>query len=251
MKNKIHVCPNYFLNATHNIEITVIGCGGNGSLMVSRLARIDYALKNSNRAGLNVTVYDGDIVEKYNIGRQMFGIGDIGVNKAIAICSKINRNFLTTFKGVARNFDLEKDNAADIVITCVDNGQFRYDFDAYFKNRKCNSLEYWMDLGNAKNIGQCILGSNHIDQGNNSLGVAELPTILDRFPNFLESDTPEIQGENCSSFVEKLEEQNLFVNDVLTSGASHLLWEMLSIGYIKSAGFFMNLNDLKINPILI
>ena len=100
----IHIVPNYFLNATHEISVVLIGCGGNGSLMLSRLARIDYALRNSNRLGLNLTVYDNDIVEEYNIGRQMFSIGDIGENKAVTICSKINRNFCTTFKAVPEKF---------------------------------------------------------------------------------------------------------------------------------------------------
>lgn len=253
----IHIVDNTLLNATHNISVTLIGCGGSGSLMLSRLARLDYALRNSGKAGLDVTVFDNDTVESYNVGRQMFAIPDIGENKAVISCSKINRNFGTSFKAVDSLFDFKE--KSNIFITAVDNAAFRVQFNDYFKSLERinksyfsndNSL-YWMDLGNSKNIGQCVLGSNRINQGNNSDVISNLPTIIDKFPNLQEQDTEEIQGAGCSSFSEKLNEQNLFVNDSLTAMASHLLWEMLSVGYIEKSGFFMNLETLKTNPILL
>jgi PRTRC genetic system ThiF family protein len=253
----IHVVENTLLNATHNISVTLIGCGGSGSLMLSRLARLDYALRNCGKAGLDVMVFDNDIVESHNVGRQMFSIPDVGENKAVISCTKINRNFGTAYKAIDGLFDFK--TKSNIFITAVDNANFRIKFDAYFKSLEIDNKKefsakntfYWMDLGNAKNIGQCVLGSNTIHQGNNSDVIAKLPTIIDRFPNLLEQDTEEIQGTGCSSFAEKLNEQNLFMNDSLTAMASHLLWELFSVGYLDKAGFFMNLENLKTNPILL
>ena len=108
-----------------------------------------------------------------------------------------------------------------------------------------------MDLGNSKNIGQCIIGSAEIDQNNNTNAVSQLKTIIDIFPNLSEMDTEEIQGAGCSSFADKLNEQNLFVNDSLTAMASHLLWEMLVNGFITKQGFFMNLENMKTNPLIL
>jgi PRTRC genetic system ThiF family protein len=252
---KSHIAPKYFLNPNHEISIVLIGCGGNGSLLLSRLARIDYALKKSNKLGLKVTVFDDDVVEEFNVGRQMFGVGDIGENKAISLCSKINRNFFATFKAVPKKFDFN--TKANIYITAVDNADFRIQFDAFFKsaysyNKKYENTDdvfYWMDLGNSKNIGQCIIGSAPINQRNNINTISQLKTIIDKYPNLKEMDVEEIQGLGCSSFADKLNEQNLFINDALTAMSSHLLWELFTNGFINSQGFFINLSTLKSNPI--
>lgn len=252
---KFHIVPNFILNPNHEISIVLIGCGGNGSLMLSRLARIDYALKNSGKLGLDVTVFDDDFVEDFNVGRQMFGVGDIGENKAVTACSKINRNFFTTFNAIPEKFDFK--TKANIYITAVDNAKFRVDFDAFFKSKieKANNgfdheaSYYWIDLGNSKNIGQCIIGSAEIDQKNNENTISKLSTIVDKYPNLLDMDTPTIQGVGCSSFADKLNQQNLFINDSLTSMASHLLWEMLVNGFITKQGFFINLSNMKTNPL--
>lgn len=252
---KIHTVPNFFLNPNHEISVVLIGCGGNGSLILSRLARIDYALKNSGKLGLNVTVYDDDFVEDFNVGRQMFSVSDIGENKAVTACSKINRNFLTTFKAIPEKFDFKE--KANIYITAVDNAHFRVQFDAFFKNQinqTKNNYEktyYWIDLGNSKNIGQCIIGSAEINQGNNENTIAKLDTIIDKYPNLVEMDNEITQGIGCSSFADKLNEQNLFINDALTSMASHLLWELLVNGFITKQGFFINLSNMKTNPLLL
>jgi len=55
----------------HEVTITVIGCGGTGSLLLARLARVHYALLKIGRKGLQVNVIDDDIVEEHNVGRQM------------------------------------------------------------------------------------------------------------------------------------------------------------------------------------
>lgn len=249
----IHTLPAFLLNPTHNIKIILIGCGGTGSLMLSRLARIDYALRQSNKVGLDVTVYDDDIVEDYNIGRQMFSLSDVGENKAITIVSKINRNFLTNFKAIPKKFDFStnKEDNGNIYITAVDNAAFRVEFNKFFKKQNAEeNVFYWMDLGNGKDNAQCIIGSTQIEQTTKE-GLVCLPTIVDRYPHLISFDTEEIQGLGCNvGYMEKLNEQNLFINDTLTAFASNLLWEMLTVGFISKFGFFLNNKNLICNPIL-
>jgi PRTRC genetic system ThiF family protein len=254
---KLHLVANHLLNPTHNITICLIGCGGTGSLLLSRLARMDYALRQSNKVGFEVMVFDNDIVEDFNVGRQMFSLADVGENKAVISCSKINRNFGTAYEAVPTKFNFKR--TANLFITAVDNAQFRSQFDVYFKNACRNNKPYhseensyyWMDIGNAKNTGQCVLGSGSIYQNQNANTLDVLPTVIDRFPDLEQHDTSVLQGNGCSSFADKLNDQNLFINDNLSAMASHLLWEMLTVGYINKAGFFLNLNNLKTNPILL
>lgn len=257
---KIHNTSDYVLNPTHPITITLIGCGGTGSLILSRLARIDYALRQGGKPGLDVIVYDDDYVEEFNVGRQMFTVTDIGENKAIALVSKINRSFATYFRAEPKKFNCltNEDSLSNIYITAVDTADFRYEFDALFKgmevlnkNKTSDSdkVYYWLDSGNTKTKGQAILGSVSISQPNKDFK-SKLPTIIDLYPQIKELDTIEIQGNGCSYF-DKLEEQDLFINDAISVNVCQILWQLLMKGYITRSGFFLNLYDMRTNPILI
>ena len=265
---RLHNSTAFIMNPTHPISVTLIGCGGTGSLLLSRLARMDFALRSCGKAGISLTVYDDDRVEMHNIGRQMFTTIDVGENKAVCLVSKINRCFGTTFRAIPERFDLDmvikriEGNHSgwdNIFITAVDNVDFRIGFDHFFKKvikelqvfaNNGNRLHYWMDVGNAKNVGQCVLASIPIEQPNESDFCERLPTVVDRFPNIKEMDVEELQGRGCS-YQEKLEEQNLFINDAISAHASHLLWELLANGYLSKAGFFMNLENFNTNAIRI
>jgi len=92
-KETIHYAPTYFIEPTHPLTIALIGCGGTGSLVAPRLARLDYVLKELGLPGLYVTVYDGDTVEQNNVGRQNFNKNDIGDYKAANIVQKMNLSY--------------------------------------------------------------------------------------------------------------------------------------------------------------
>lgn len=263
---KLHSTSPYLINPNHNIAVTLIGAGGTGSLMLSRLARLHHALLCCGKVGLTVSVFDNDRVEEHNVGRQMFTMHDVGEYKSLALTSKINRCFNTSFRAITEKFTTTKSSRAylndydvpytNIYITAVDNAPFREQFHHYFNSEERfleNSISYqrpyyWMDLGNTKKTGQCILGSTEIVQPNTDSFISRLSTVIDRFPTLTEMDTPEIQGNGCS-YQSKLEEQSLFINDALTAMASPLLEDLLVKGYIANAGFFMNLDNYKTNPI--
>lgn len=60
MKEVIHVAPEYIMNPTHPITVSLIGCGGTGSYVLSCLGRINHSLIAIGHAGLEVIVYDFD-----------------------------------------------------------------------------------------------------------------------------------------------------------------------------------------------
>ena len=55
------------------------------------------ALQALGHPGLHVTVFDPDTVTEANIGRQLFSGSELGLNKAAALATRINR-FLLSFK---------------------------------------------------------------------------------------------------------------------------------------------------------
>ena len=93
MKPTMHNVPGYFLNPTHPITVNLIGCGGTGSHMLTKLAQLNHALLELDHPGITVVAFDADTVSPANIGRQAFLASDIGQNKATTLVTRINRAF--------------------------------------------------------------------------------------------------------------------------------------------------------------
>ncbi|XCP04908.1 PRTRC_ThiF: PRTRC system ThiF family protein [Bacteroides fragilis] len=100
---KIHYTDRYLLNPYHPVTVFVIGAGGTGSQVATGLARMSVALQALGHPGLHVTVFDPDTVTEANIGRQLFSGSELGLNKAAALATRINRFFrlLVGGKGAA------------------------------------------------------------------------------------------------------------------------------------------------------
>lgn len=64
----------------------IIGCGGVGSAIAPSFC----LLKNTQ----DVTLIDGDVIERKNLDRQMFGAGEIGMNKAQALAARCGCRFI-------------------------------------------------------------------------------------------------------------------------------------------------------------
>lgn len=258
MTNNMHFAPNYFHNPTHPISIILIGVGGTGSLVLTRLARIDFALKELGHAGLDVTAFDNDIVERNNIGRQNFSISDIGENKAFALIGKINLAFGLHWKAITEHYYFNNRETANIFITCVDSGKFRDEFNVWYNSDDVyssydfNKPFYWLDLGNSKKQGQFVLGSKKIEQpkSNKFNTIDKLKTIVERFGTTEKHDTIEIQGNSCS-YNSKLNQQSLFINDIMSVYATDLLFELIHTKRITKQGAFVNLETFKTNPIVL
>ena len=90
---KIHYTDRYLLNPYHPVTVFVIGAGGTGSQVATGLARMSVALQALGHPGLHVTVFDPDTVTEANIGRQLFSGSELGLNKAAALATRINRFF--------------------------------------------------------------------------------------------------------------------------------------------------------------
>lgn len=126
MKTRIHFAPNYFYNPTHPITIALIGVGGTGSLMLARLARMYYALRQTGHPGLHVISYDSDRVEPNDVGRQLYTLCDVGEYKVVNAVSKGNMAFGLQWQGIPIDaLSYGGDIRANVIVTCVDNARFR------------------------------------------------------------------------------------------------------------------------------
>lgn len=62
MKTNIHFLDNYLLSPTNPIRINVIGAGGTGSKFMTALMEINHSLLELDQPGLDVHLWDDDIV---------------------------------------------------------------------------------------------------------------------------------------------------------------------------------------------
>ncbi|WP_313515602.1 PRTRC system ThiF family protein [Sphingobacterium sp.] len=244
---KKHITHPYIINPTHLLTISVIGIGGTGTQVLSCLARINTGLISLGHPGIHVIAYDSDIVSESNIGRQMFSPTDLGVNKAISSITRINRFFGFDWEAVPENYNEKPSN---FVITCTDNISSRIQVSNLFRKNTSflnksfdnNSLLYWLDFGNSKNIGQVVLGSAfHIGK----LALKNVDQLFD-----LKSIKEEDQGPSCS-LAEALTKQDMFINSTLAQLGCNILWKLISKGQIEQHGLFLNLETMNVKGIII
>lgn len=259
MKTRIHFAPNYFYDPTHPITIAFIGVGGTGSLLLARLARMDYALRQIGHPGLHVIAYDSDRVEPNNVGRQLYTPSDIGEYKVVNAVSKVNMAFGLQWQGIpVDTFPHGENIRSNIIITCVDNAHFRVQLARSlrypYKGPEYNTMFYWLDMGNSRNTGQFVLGTLFDEERKiereDFEKVEKLKSIIDFFPDLDSQDTPALQGSGCS-YSDKLNEQSLFINDVLVAHASDCLFRLLYHKQIQKHGAFVNLETGRVNSILV
>lgn len=252
--SKVHFVPQTFKKDIDAITIDLIGIGGTGSQVAMGIARINYALIDSGRAGLQVRLFDPDSVSCSNIGRQLFTEAEIGFNKAIAITSRINRVFGTNWEGYNTKWNNSK---ANITISCVDSVTERWKIHNKIIRRKKiidtnsesfkNRRYYWIDTGNDYNFGQIILGTCGVFKQVSNKSVKKLPNIFDLYPDF---NKEEREDKPSCSLAVALQKQDLFINGIIAQYTCNLLWKLLTKDYINHHGIYINLDTLKTNPIL-
>lgn len=238
------------MNPRHRVTVNLIGAGGTGSQVLGALARMDYALYKLGHPGLNVTVYDDDIVTEANIGRQLFSPSDLGRSKSEVLVTRIN-----TFYGLDWNSEKSRysgDSKANITITCVDNIESRKIIGKQL--RKTRGYDetlaiYWLDFGNQVDRGQVVLGTLLSVKQPKSKITTPVGTMkcVDQLFDFSKVDEKD-SGPSCS-LAEALSKQDLFVNSFLAQTGCAILWKLLYEGGLEYHGAFVNLKTMNVNPI--
>ncbi|MBP1152655.1 MULTISPECIES: PRTRC system ThiF family protein [unclassified Methylocaldum] len=228
---------------TRRVRIEVIGIGGTGSEVLSSLARIDYAIRELGHPGLYVRAWDGDRVERPNIGRQAFYPADLGHNKALVSVQRINYLFGLDWNAEPRMFDINRDGNAgqrDLLITCVDVAQFRADLAKSFADDPQRVL--WLDAGNGLHSGQVILGW----LGQAKDGAVALPSVFDFYP---ELDGMADDNLPSCSMEEALANQDLPVNRAIANVVMQLVWSLLRHGGLNHHGAYVDIRKGVMTPI--
>ena len=262
MKTKIHFTDIDLINPTNPILVNVIGAGGTGSKILTALMEMNHSLTELGHAGLQIRLWDDDVITQANLGRQRFAECEIGLYKSVALINRANRFSGTNWKAETVKFEKDRldklpENAgASIYISCVDSVKARFgiaDILNILNNGKAysNRPRYWLDFGNSQHTGQVLLSTiGTIKQPNSEKyeTVASLPFVTDEFGELLKQSEEQDDTPSCS-LAEALEKQELFINSSLAQMGCSLLWGLFRYGMTEYRGFFHNLKDFNTHPI--
>ena len=228
-----HIVKNHM--HAHPVNIDLIGVGGGGSLVLSGLVRLHLAMKSLGHPyGLAVNVWDPDIVSQANVGRQLFAPNEIGLNKAEVLVSRYNLGFALNWKAHQERYN-NYSYSRHIIIACVDSRKSRKEI---FQTLPKRNGPYVLDAGVMQTYGQVVIGN----------GSKELPYPYKEIPDLINTHRKENNLPSCS-LAEALTVQELFVNQWTATAELELCWRLLRKGGLDYRGFYINLDNGRMNPI--
>lgn len=233
--------------ADSSLSIVVVGCGGTGSHLVQILARLMFDLREKNQRPLQLTLVDGDRVERKNVGRQLFSTHEIGKNKAQALAARFNALFglaITAVPEMATQRLLQQLAPArqevGILVGAVDNVAARTSLAVALASQ---SWRIWIDAGNHFNEGQVSLGTTTSVEGlRGSLKLGTIctalpaPTIM--CPDLLQED-PEDVVDDCATAIAD-DRQSLLVNSHMSHIVGGYLHQLVTKRHVNS--FYTEVN---------
>ena len=225
---------NKLINPNHKIKVLLVGCGGTGSRVLVELSALSQNLVEMDHLGFEIHVFDPDVVEQHNIGRQMFYQTDLHENKAKVLATRINRSYGDNIKSYNR-LCVKKDLvnvSPDVIITCVDNVSFRKEIHKILEDVKDSTI--WIDTGNSKDNGQIIMSI--IEHGKKIT-----PSCVDLFPDMEDNDNI----PSCST-KQALKKQSFMINKFIANFTVQFLTNIFIDYQIPYTQLYFNSNPFKI-----
>ena len=180
-------------------NIIVVGAGGTGSALLSKLARFSSVSKQK----INGLVVDGDRVEHKNLERQNFFENSVGKYKAEQIVDLaadsygLNWSFLNEYlleeEQLNKAFaSLNKKDSyskfVNVLFGCVDNHRARQVMEAWFENQKD---AFYIDSANDEFDGEIVIGTRFND-------LVYSPSRAFYYEDVLTDNSPSVVEESCA-----------------------------------------------------
>ncbi|WP_116789538.1 PRTRC system ThiF family protein [Flavobacterium psychrotrophum] len=259
-KTRVHFTHQSLINPYNPVSVNLIGAGGTGSKVLTALLEMNHSLIALGHPGLQVRLWDDDIISEANLGRQRFAACEVGMFKSVALINRINRFAGTAWKAETVKFERDKNQRlpentdATLYLSCVDSVAARFEIAAILKGntaRSYNQPLYWMDFGNSHKTGQVILstiGKLQQPDSKKHEPVRYLPFVTDEFRDVLQQSETNDDTPSCS-LAEALLKQDLYINAALAQLGCSLLWNLFREGMTPYRGFFLNIADFRTQPL--
>lgn len=219
--------PENLLEPTYPFDIHLIGAGGTGLKVLRGLCELNEALMAFEKPGISVTLYDGDIIEASNLGRQMYHEDELGEIKSMAAISRVNAYYGYMWK-YRPHLDKYTPTILKpaIVIGCTDSVDARKITLSKIKGQKV----IYIDAGNGKDFGQVF-----VQKGPKG-----------RIKDWLDTNPSEEEDLPSCSLAEALTKQNPTINGWVSQIVLQKLSDLLFGDYQCTEQTFIRLNPLKI-----
>lgn len=252
-----------FVTLNRPLGVLVVGAGGTGSAFLGGLAQLALALRSLGGLALEVTVMDDDVVSASNMGRQAFVPADIGLPKSEVLVNRINLSFGLSWQSKVERLAIGTNCRTDVMVGCVDTRQARHAIAAqWVANAGVDRQSLWLDCGNTQSAGQVVLGAMdyvELKPARSEPGkkweaaVVKprilLPSVEQLFPEAVNPQLDEADTGPSCSLPEALAKQDLFTNRHMADAALNLLWQLLRHGGLDVHGAFINLKNMRSNPL--
>ena len=214
--------------------INVFGAGGTGSHLISQLATVAYALRETLGKSIKLTAFDFDKVDKRNVGRSDFIEGDTDLTKTVIAVSKANISYGLNWKARSTDHTFGM-GPAHFTFICTDSAKSRElirEATVSFKNSNAAERPFYIfDIGNDRDFGQITFTD-----------------ILGRLKDIDRSGaTSETVGTETCGERGLFAEQGLFINQFMAMLASEMFWSLLTQFNLDYNQLFANLSIMKIN----
>ena len=230
-------------NGFKKLQVVVVGAGGTGSALLGKLLQLHNTFEALSISGLDVVVYDDDLVTESNLGRMPFYKFDLGRPKAECLVERINAysNVKWQYKNEKFKKDSLKNNYGGVVIFgCVDNVPARKAIHSSF-----SSLDncIYIDAGNDTSSGNVIMAMN-AQVGKDT---CYLPSVVDLYQQQINSHIDN-NKDSCSA-EDAINMQSFGVNDIAASHCIQFLWQLVRKGEIAYQGLSFDLHTGVTAPI--
>lgn len=217
------------------VNVTVVGCGGTGSYLLSMLAQINYLLRNisGDTCGINVTAYDPSEVRDSNCIRSNYWPCDISKPKAQVLIERLNMGYGTKWNYEVANFGKCSEYNTDFLMTCTDTIKSRLNIGLSHQFDENNIV--WIDGGNAEtSINVCV---GHLATPKNTM---KIPNWFDLYGETMKGVKDDLT-KSCSH-EHSLQRQSWGVNQQCAMIMARVLWRILRHG---STDMGMHYCDIK------
>lgn len=258
-----------FDHETNIQTVELVGCGGTGAQLARSLCRTLWDLQQRGQHAPKLRFFDPDVVEKKNVGRQLFVASDIGKNKAEVLARRFGLALGLQIEWIAKPYDAKLSaKGGKLIVGCVDGHEGRM---AMARELEKRSHALWLDCGNHDNAGQVILGNDQgqwtrVEQAVKEIvratrddpfgggKVQRLPSPAVIFPDLLKaSKKPRVRRGACAEDV-AAGRQALLINDLMAAVASQYVYKLLNhqpvdtfMTYIDGDGINVRSKQITIN----
>jgi len=219
------------LGEVNQVNLILVGVGGTGSHLAACLARLAVHARRKG-IGVGLTFVDPDVVDERVIGRQNFCFAELGYNKAATMAFRLNAAFALEIGIIPDGFRPEMTTrrsgpaGSTLLVGAVDNERARQEMAKAVL--RAGSRLWWLDVGNARWNGQCLIGN--LPEGQDvkldRFGLCTgLPAPHVQEPALLEPE-PDETSLSCADLVLR-EEQSLFVNQAAASVAASYVYQFV------------------------